>query len=120
MNYYKKYLKYKNKYFKLKEQIGNAFKPSKYKFITGTELIEIYNSPYKKYILVKKPSTSFFKAYVPINNTTLEDNIFTFSDETSYNIGELSFKIPYFQYNNYLLSQMKFSENTDINKLFRF
>jgi len=93
MDYYEKYLKYKNKYLQLKTQIGNASKTLTYKYINGKLLTKIYNSPYKKYITVTKPSDSFFKFDVSMDNTKLEDNIFTFSDESSYDISELKFKI---------------------------
>jgi hypothetical protein len=121
MDYYEKYLKYKNKYLQLKEQIGSARRGKTiYKKINGKLLIEIYNSPYKKYITVIKPSTSIFKSNVSMDNTTLEDNLFTFPDESSYDISELTFKISKNNYDKYLVSQMSSSANTNFNNLFGF
>ena len=118
MDYYEKYLKYKNKYLQLKTQIGNASKTITYKNINGKLLTKIYNSPYKKYITVIKPSDSFFKFGVSMDNTKLEDNIFTFSDESSYDISELTFQITKDKYDKYLLSKMSSSVNKNFNNLF--
>lgn len=97
IEYYEKYIKYKNKYLELKNQIGSGSVNINRKFDM------FYDSSYRSYIRIMKPKNpdSMWNQAVRMDDVLYEDGIFTFQDGTTHTINELNITIPRTQYNAY-------------------
>ena len=97
MDYYEKYLKYKNKYLELKNQIGSGDVNINRKFKM------FYNSSYRSYIRILKPKLpdAMWNSQIKMDDVLYEDGIFTFQDGTTHTKKELQITIPRAQYNMY-------------------